>query len=71
MRSQQSPWLTVAEGAAYVRMSPGAFRTLVDTGEVRSYARCERYRFVDARELDELMRSLPSGSKAHPALRAR
>lgn len=66
----RSPWLTVTEGATYVRMRVPEFRAKVDSGEIPSCRRSERARFVDARILDEMMRSLPSGAKVPEALRS-
>lgn len=64
-----SPWLTVSEGAAYMRMDATEFTAKVNTGEIPSHRRSKRARFVDARVLDELMRSLPSGAKVPEVLR--
>ena len=58
----KSPWLTVPEGAAYLRMGLTDFRTKVKSGEIPSYRRSERGVYVDARVLDSIMRSLPSGA---------
>lgn len=63
------PWLTVSEGAAYMRMSKTEFRAKVATGEIPSHARSKRSVFVDARVLDEIMRAMPSGAKVPDALR--
>lgn len=67
--SGQSPWLTVPEGAAYVRMGRTEFTAKVNRGEIPSYQRSKRARFVDSRELDMLMRSLPSGARVPEAAR--
>lgn len=64
-----SPWLTVPEGAAYMRMSATKFTAMVNSGEIPSHRRSKQSRFVDARVLDELMRSLPSGAKVPEVLR--
>ena len=70
MKSGTSPWLTVPEGAAYTRMRLTEFRAKVACGEIPSYKRSKKSVFVDARELDAMMRSLPSGAKTPEALRA-
>lgn len=57
-----SPWLTVPEGASYLRMGLTEFRARVKSGEIPSFKRSERSVFVDARTLDSIMQSLPSGA---------
>ena len=57
-----SPWLTIPEGASYLRMGLTEFRKKVKSGEIPSFRRSERSVFVDARTLDAIMQSLPSGA---------
>jgi hypothetical protein len=45
------------------------FTAKVNRGEIPSYQRSKRARFVDSRELDMLMRSLPSGARVPEAAR--
>lgn len=63
-----SPWLSTREGATYLRMGFGEFRKVVARGEVPSYHRGNT-NFVCTDDLDEWMRSLPSGAKVPPVLR--
>ena len=52
-----------------MRMSTTRFTAMVNSGEIPSHKRSKQSRFVDARVLDELMRSLPSGAKVPEVLR--
>lgn len=65
-----TPWLSVAEGAAYLGMGETVFKKLVDTGAITSTMRGKSHRMVHVADLDEYQRSCPSGSKALPALQA-
>lgn len=66
----RSPWLTVTEGARYLRMNETEFARLVDTGKIASFRRGKRYRLVNTSDLDVWMRSQPSGAKVPEALRS-
>jgi hypothetical protein len=61
-QSVASPWLTIPEGASYLRMGLSTFRAKVQSGEIPSFKRSERAVFVDARTLDAIMQALPSGA---------
>lgn len=65
----ESPWLTVAEGATYLRMTKDELYDLINRGRVESRKRGKRGTFLRVEWLDAYMMSLPSASKVAPALR--
>lgn len=70
MTRTDSPWLTLPQGAAYIKMDPQPFRELVYSGEIPGYRRSSKRIFVNRDDLDAHMRSLPSASRVPEALRA-
>ena len=69
-RQVTSPWLTVTEGARYVKKRKKDFTHLVDTGVIPSTKHGKRCRLVHTADLDAWMRSQPSGAKVPEALRS-
>jgi excisionase family DNA binding protein len=61
MKEVNSPWLTIDEGAAYVRKGRTTFRQLVRGGEVPSYD-MGGMTLVNRDELNAWVRSHPSGA---------
>lgn len=69
MGKVDTPWLTLPQAAGYVQMAPQELRELVYAGAIPSHARSEKRVFVHTGDLDEYMRSLPSGARVPEGLR--
>jgi len=58
-----SPWLSIAEGAEYLRLSPSMLRKLIAKGRVQAHG-VGRRRLVHRDDLDRFVRGGEGGSNA-------
>lgn len=68
---QGTPWMSVTEGAEYLRLSPAMLRKLIASGKLEAHG-VGRRRLVHRDDLDALVRGGGSGGSAsHPRPRRR